>query len=131
LRCQPDSPAAHFNLGNAHLARNHWDDAVASFCEAIRLKPDFVEALFNLGAVFQQQGKIAEAAECFQQALRIKPEVGIVALCESAEARNRSGAIHREQGRLAEAGASARSFAEPRWDGGPLEDRTLLVYAEY
>ena len=74
MALRPDSPAVHFNLGNALQARGHLERAVAEYEAAIRINPDDAGAHDNLGNVFQDQGHLERAVAEYEAAIRIKPD---------------------------------------------------------
>jgi tetratricopeptide (TPR) repeat protein len=78
------------------LAReDHWDEAVASFREAVRLRPDYTDAFNNLGNVLYFQGKLDEAVAAYREAVRLSPN--------HAGALSNLGEVLRHQGKLSEA----------------------------
>jgi tetratricopeptide (TPR) repeat protein len=71
---RPDSPGAHYNLGNALRAKSRLDAAIAEYQEAIRLKQDICEAHNNLGTALHAKGRLDEAIAEYQEAIRIKKD---------------------------------------------------------
>jgi tetratricopeptide (TPR) repeat protein/mono/diheme cytochrome c family protein len=69
-RLRPASPAAHFNLGTALLARGMRDEAARQFRDALDLDPGYARAHRSLGLLFQQQGRLDEAVREYGEALR-------------------------------------------------------------
>ncbi|HEV3136922.1 MAG TPA: tetratricopeptide repeat protein [Pirellulales bacterium] len=129
----PQYPNAHLNLGTTLRDAGQYAEAVACFHRALAIQPDSAEAHNNLGTALQAQGRLTEAAACYQQALRCDPQ--------AADAHFNLGTHRLRQGDL-EAGFpeyewrwkfkkfSNRQFDQPRWDGSPLEGRTILLHAE-
>jgi tetratricopeptide (TPR) repeat protein len=74
LRIDPQSAAAHFNLGRALAAMpDRLPDAVEEYKASLRIDPEVAEAHFELAYRLAQLGRAPEAvAEC-QEALRINP----------------------------------------------------------
>ncbi|KAB2646358.1 MAG: tetratricopeptide repeat protein [Verrucomicrobiota bacterium] len=97
----PEIADAHFNLGNALETNGQSDEANAAAREAIALKPDFADAHFNLALSLLQRGQFAEGWEEYEWRWRTK------------------GFLF-----------SQRNFAQPQWDGSPLEGRTILLHDE-
>jgi tetratricopeptide (TPR) repeat protein len=133
VRLRPEAPEAHNNLGLAYSDLTRWAEAEASFHAALRLNPGLVDAHNNLGSLYKEQGRMDEALASYQTALWVDPN--------SASTRyNRSLALLQmgdyAQGwpeyewRWQRSQARVRPFAQPRWDGSPLEGRTLLLYME-
>lgn len=72
----PESPEAHFNLGNAYYKQKDYEKATASYQTAAGLFKDDkqkAEALHNIGNSYFDQEKFKEAKEAYQQALRLNP----------------------------------------------------------
>jgi Ca-activated chloride channel family protein len=51
------APAAHYNLGNAHLARRDYAAAVESYVQALRLAPGHQDAKHNLELALREREK--------------------------------------------------------------------------
>jgi hypothetical protein len=113
-------------LGRSDEAREHLD-------AAIREAPDEPNHHASLGALLRHQGRPAEAIESYDRALALQGD-------HAAAAVGRALALL-SQGRFAEAwpGFERRfevnpraglNLSEPRWEGGPLAGRTLLIDAE-
>ncbi|MBI3836587.1 MAG: tetratricopeptide repeat protein [Planctomycetia bacterium] len=133
IRVRPDFAAAHSNLGSVLQNLSRLADAQACFERAIELAPRTAEFHYNLGTVIKDQGQPALGIACFEQALRLKPDY--------AQALSARGMTLVSMGQFAEgwAGYEHRvrcpqfdtlQFSEPRWDGSPLEGRTLLIHCE-
>src|ERR1700690_435298 len=63
----------HFELGNAALADNKLETAVAELREALKTREDFAEAYNNLGLALFYQSRFDDAVAEFRNALRIEP----------------------------------------------------------
>ncbi|MDI6828414.1 MAG: tetratricopeptide repeat protein, partial [Armatimonadota bacterium] len=63
----------YYNFGMALANQGKLDDAVAQFCEAVRLKPDHLAAWDAMGATLLKQGRIEEAGVCYNKILEIDP----------------------------------------------------------
>jgi tetratricopeptide (TPR) repeat protein len=70
----PDSSLAHYILGVAYGKMNFFDDAAASFQQAIKLKPDYIDAWNNLGWAYTESGKLPEAVGVFEQLIKFTPK---------------------------------------------------------
>jgi Flp pilus assembly protein TadD len=133
VRLRPQAAEGPNNLGLALAELGRFAEAEAAYHEALRLNPRYAEAHANLGNAYKEQGRTQEALACYGLALALAPD--------AASARyNRSLA-------LLQAGDYERGWAEyewrwkrptmpprhahkPRWDGKPLEGRTILLWCE-
>jgi tetratricopeptide (TPR) repeat protein len=133
LAHHPGSADLHNNLGIALSHHNRLAEAVPCFHEALRLRPEFAEAANNLGVTLADLSRLQEAVAAFDQALRLRPD-------HAETRRNRALALlllgDYERGwteyewRWKCDNAPRRPFAQPAWDGAPLEGRTILLHAE-
>ncbi|MCL1470037.1 tetratricopeptide repeat protein [Argonema antarcticum] len=55
-----------------------FEEAIASYREAIRINPNLVEAHQNLGFALQDRGQLAEANAEYQAAINLYPEESAV-----------------------------------------------------
>lgn len=139
LALQLDSHHAesHHNLALILETEGQTDLAIAHLQQAISYKPDYAAAYNQLGLLWQARGELTAAIGCFREAVDFKPELAEAHL-------NLSRALLR-------AGQWQTGFAEyewrwkagsvlqtqiprhrklTRWDGQPLADRKLVVWAE-
>lgn len=133
LARKPALSRAHNTLGSVLHARGCPREAIACFDLALLLAPDYAAAWNNRGLAQQALNHLEEALLSYGQAVRLQSDF--------AEART-----HRAMALLA-CGDSPegwreyewrwkigkfppRRFAQPLWDGAPLEGKTILLYAE-
>lgn len=74
IAVRPTVAQAHYHLGNALLAAERANDAVAAFADALALQPEHVDALNNQGNALRTLGQYDEAAATFRRALAIRPD---------------------------------------------------------
>jgi cytochrome c-type biogenesis protein CcmH/NrfG len=70
----PQNPAAHIILGNAYMAKNDLNRAIAEYKTALTLHPfglDPMEVHFNMGMALQQREEWDEAAKHFEAVLPV------------------------------------------------------------
>jgi Tfp pilus assembly protein PilF len=133
LQLRPDYAKAHSNLGVLLQAQGQLADAVAHLQHALRLQPDYIEAYCNLGVMLQAQGHVEDAIATFERALQYKPDF-VQAHWNRAVAWLLSGNF--QQGwreyewRWRRPDSPPPAFSQPRWDGTPFPQQTLLIYAE-
>lgn len=128
-------PDFHFNLGVALQTLERHADAAAVYRRALALAPQHVGALTNLGRALQKQARPQEAIVCFERALTLKPDLP-EAHWGLATQRLLLGDFvqgwqeYEHRWTLSENHGLRREFAAPRWDGGDITGRTLLLHAE-
>ncbi len=133
LAVDPDNPALQSNLGNALRAANRLDEAVKHHFHSIRLNRDYAEGFYNLALCLRDLGRLDEAVGCFARALALNPE-NRRARAELAIALLMRGeleagfAAYEVRKRLPE--TPKPDFAQPAWDGGPIEGKRILLYPE-
>lgn len=95
LKCQPDDPRSHYNLGNYYHERGDPSRAIAEYETSLRLLPSFIPSLVNSSILYARQGKPDLAEGSLRTALRYGPD--------SAETNFNLGLLLAEQGRAEEA----------------------------
>ena len=61
-------------MGNTLRDLGRFDEAEASYTQAIALKPNFTEAHYNLANTFKELGRFEEAEASYSRAIKFKPE---------------------------------------------------------
>ncbi len=64
--------------GLDHLHKKEYEQAIASFREALKIQPEYPDVLDNLGKALEATGKDAEAIANFDRAIKIAPEKAAV-----------------------------------------------------
>lgn len=133
LAADPQNPALHSNLGNALRAVNRFDEAVKHHYRSIALSRDYAEGFFNLALCLRDLGRLDEAIGCFSRALTIHPDNRRVrvefAIALLMQGELEAGfAAYEIRKRLPE--TPTPDFAQPAWDGGPLQGKRILLYPE-
>ena len=70
---QPQSAAAHYNLGTALAAASRLDEAAAALRQALTIDPGSAATYANLGAVVLQQGRVDDGVKYLEEAIRLDP----------------------------------------------------------
>ena len=94
--------AAYNNLGSALLIAGRFDEAETALDRAIQLRPDLAEAHFTRSLIWLMRGDFEKGWAEYEWRLR-----GDQYSC-----------------------TGATKFNQPRWDGGDLNGRTILLHAE-
>jgi tetratricopeptide (TPR) repeat protein len=97
LALKPSADAVN-NRGNALQELKRYEEALASYDEAVSLKPDFAQAFNNRGVALQELRRLDEALSSYDKALALRPDY--------AEAYNKRGYALHDLNRLDEALAS-------------------------
>ncbi|HEV3343527.1 MAG TPA: tetratricopeptide repeat protein, partial [Pirellulales bacterium] len=130
---EPEFAEAHNNLGNALRESGHLAEAEQHLHRALTLKPDYAQAHNNLGVVMVKGRRIAEAAASYNRALRLKPDYAEAhlnrALAWLASGDFRQGWMEYEW-RWRTSGFKELQCPQPRWDGGLVDGKTVLLWAE-
>ncbi|HVT87532.1 MAG TPA: tetratricopeptide repeat protein [Tepidisphaeraceae bacterium] len=135
IRQIPEHSQAWNNLGIMLRDQNNMDEAIGAFYKAIQFKPDNADATTNLGNALREVGRFDEAVESLRKAVELSPQWPI--------AHHNLGSNlllngQWEQGwtefewrcRIKHPQPVCLDFPRPRWDGGAIKGRTILVHAE-
>jgi hypothetical protein len=74
LDAQPQSAAAHYNLGTALVMGRRLDQAITEYQRALAIDPQYANAHNNLGNVMLAIGKTDEAIREFTELVRLQPQ---------------------------------------------------------
>jgi hypothetical protein len=130
ITLQPESVLAHNNRGNALRFIGKPTEALAAYDRAIELREDFTEAHTNRGTALQELHHFEEAAASYDRALALDA-ANVEATWNKALLKLLNGDLQ-EGWKLYDRRKKERLFNQPCWLGKePLENRTLLVYAEH
>jgi Flp pilus assembly protein TadD len=134
IAINPNLAAAHNNLGGCLRFLGHFEEAAAACRRALEIRPDYASALTNLGAALAELGRNAEAVQLHLRSIELEPN-----LREShwnlAMACLRLGDLKRgfqeyEWRFNGPDGVVVTNYARPRWDGGDLTGKTILLHGE-
>ncbi len=73
LEIKPESPEAHYNLGNAYADKEMFDEAIAMYKKAVENDSEFVDAYLNLSTLYLDMDLINEAISLCRQAIDANP----------------------------------------------------------
>lgn len=130
---KPEWDAPQANLGVAHHLLGQDAEARQCFDRAIELAPRFADHHVNRATLLRDEGRPQDALDGFERALALDPKnVGawygraLVNLSLGRFSEGWAGFEHR----IERHPSHTLDLPEPRWDGLPLRDRTLLIHAE-
>jgi tetratricopeptide (TPR) repeat protein len=101
MRARTDDWASYANLGNFHLERGDFDQAIKNFEFARRLEPRMIELLINESVAYGNLKKNDQAEKCLRRALELDPA--------NAAANFNLGLLSAEEGNANEAEKSLRA----------------------
>jgi len=133
IEVDPNFAEAHNNLGNALRELGRLAEAEEHLRQALTLKADYAEAHNNLGVVLVKARRLPEALAAYERALRHKRDYAEAhlnrALAWLAIGDFRRGWVEYEW-RWRAPGFQELRCPQPRWDGGLLDGKTILLWAE-
>jgi Flp pilus assembly protein TadD len=133
LAINPKLAVVHTNLGGALARQGQLSDAAAEHREAIQLDPNLAEAHSNLGNALVDQGCVEQAITACRAAVALNPQNAQMqfnlANCLLLDGNFAEGWPAFEW-RLKCNDLGERTFVQPRWDGGDLTEKTILIHAE-
>ncbi len=130
---KPNYVMAYDNLGSALQESGRLDEATACYRKAITLNPDYANAHCNLGSALQEFSKIDEAIKSYDRAISINPDMSIAHKNKSIAlllTENFKEGWPEYEWRLRTKAHSLRDLHKPKWDGSPLNSKSILVHAE-
>ncbi len=134
IKLKPTVAEVHNNLGVALGGVGRLEEAIGAFRRAIQINNSYAEAWANLGAVLSDTGDGESALAACRQAIELRPDLAIAhsnyALILLRLGQYEIGWPEHEWRFKCNPRYRPRSFSQPRWDGGPLAGRTILLHAE-
>jgi len=134
LQLDASAAESHYNLATALRSIGQLDEAEIACKQALRLKPRYAEARSNLGIVLEEQGRFAEALAAFNEALQMDPNYADAhlnrALLQLLLGNFAAGWREFDWLWKASVAPQQRTFVEPRWQGEPITEQTILLHAE-
>ncbi len=111
------------------------DEAIARYQKALQLNPGLADAYNNLGVSLMEKGQVIEAMACYRKALKVDAHFANahfnLSLALLLEGRFKEGWDEYEWRWLTEEYVKQKKeLPLPMWDGSPLHDKSILVFAE-
>ena len=135
IEYEPESPRLWLNLGKAVAADGDPENALVFYDQALRIDPHYGEAFANMAELCCAEGRARESLPLFERALKLMPDDAQVhfnlAITLLALGDLERGWREYEY-RLDKSLARAIDYRHDvrRWDGGPLDGKTILICAE-
>jgi len=133
IAAAPEYRAARYNLAATLQAEGRSAEAEAIYRDLVAENPDDADSWNNLGGIELARNRLEKAIEFYQRALDAAPghtdarwNLGLANLAAGVYGAGWLG----YEARLDQPAFPRRDFPQPMWYGEPLEDRTLLVWAE-
>jgi tetratricopeptide (TPR) repeat protein len=133
IALNPDYADAHYNLALVLQERDRLEEALAHCRRVVALRPNFADAHYSQGFVLRRLGQLPEAIASYQRAIQIEPDypeahknLGHVLLLKG----DFQAGFAEYEWRWRQKHWSPRPFAQPLWDGSPLQGKTILLHAE-
>jgi FkbM family methyltransferase len=127
----PDQPMFHFNVGSTYRQMGRLAEAEGPLRRALALSPQSEEAYFELALLLIDRREFAPAEAILRSRLALSPNdprhnfgLGILLLLTGRYA---DGWPHYASRRGLLGVPAAERDGVPRWDGGPLDGRTILL----
>lgn len=133
LVLRPEDAGLLNNLGGALRAQGRRDEALGILHRAVAKAPRAPGIHHNLGLVLRDLGHFAESVACFDRSLEIWPNNVRVKLDRALSllsAGDLRAGFEALEARFELPGYAALRDDLPRWTGGRLDGKTLLVRAE-
>ena len=134
IQLNPEYVQAHYNLGAVLNDLCQPEKALVACKRAIQIDPECAEAYSNLGVSFGDLRRPEEALAAFEYAIQLKPEYvhahhnHAMLLLQAGEMDN--GWREYEWRWKVKESFFYRDFHLAQWNGDPLKEKRLLVYAE-
>ena len=135
LQKEPGQPMAGVNMAKLQLERDDPTAAEATCLSVLEHHPKHPETMLNLGVALQAQNRVLEAIAAFSEFTTLEPNNPDgpfnLAIAELAAGNWNDGWQHYEaRWQTYNTLFAPRHTGIPRWNGEPLADKTLLLFAE-
>ncbi|MGD0461136.1 MAG: tetratricopeptide repeat protein [Tepidisphaeraceae bacterium] len=134
LELKPSSAVSYNNLALALGEIGQMDEAIRACRTAVRLQGDYAGGWNSLGNLLARQGEYEEAAAAFRRAIQLEPDYALahwnLSFIPLLFGDFETGWTEHEWRKRTNVESRPREFAQPEWDGGELNGRTILIHAE-
>ncbi len=131
ITLDPAYASAHHNLGNTLRSLNRPDEAIAAYRRVLKLEPDHAQVHSGLARAWIDKGALDQAIAEFDQHLAKAPDDPdahvVLSLAHLQAGDFEAGLPHYEY----RAATTPEAIStDRRWDGGDLDGRSILLWAE-
>ena len=134
IRIRTEEPRYYNDCGEAYRRMGNLGAGIARFRRALVLDPGCLSAHNNLGSAFMEEGKIEQAMASFRHVLQIDPQNADahynLSLALLLTGDFRAGWEEYKWRWESAQKQFKRNFSAALWNGGPQEERTVLIYCE-
>jgi tetratricopeptide (TPR) repeat protein len=135
IQLRPTFAEAHTNLAVALLDCGRFDESLIAGQRAVELNPNSPINQNNLGMILKESGQIQPAIDAFSQAISLapsfaEPHYNLSMLLLLKGDFQRGWQEYEWRWKCRELLREPLNFSKPHWNGEPLQNRTLLLYAE-
>jgi tetratricopeptide (TPR) repeat protein len=133
LDIAPGYAMAYYNLGTVFAKQQEINQAISCYEKALELNPDSAELLINLGVMFHDYHRLNEAVMSYRRAIELDSGDAKAHWCLANSlllSGNFDEGWQEYEWRFKIKEFSQWKFSRPRWDGSPLQNSTILLYAE-
>jgi tetratricopeptide (TPR) repeat protein len=128
-------PRAYMNLAVALQMQDKLDEALVAVRRSLELRPDSASTHLAHAKLLLRMARPADAADACRAGLRIAPDDaethGALARALLTLGEFRHGWIEYEwRWKCASFNEQRQDFSEPRWTGGKIADKTILIHHE-
>ena len=132
-RLNPNSGDVQINLAALLEKTGQLDESLPAARRAVELCPDLAIAHYNLGKVLQSCAKLDEAISAYSDAIELDQSFALAytnrGCCRLLQGDYTAGWSD-YQWRLCTPLVQTDRYSQPRWDGKPLAEGTLLIHGE-
>lgn len=136
LRCRelrPQFQPVYVNLAGVMEQQERYEDALEWAKKAVELNPNCDMAHYNLANNYRECGRIEEAIHHYQESVRLKPDYSKadwnLGICHLHLGNYEEG-WRRYENRVNAEEVKLDQYTQPRWNGQPIRDKTIVVHAE-
>jgi tetratricopeptide (TPR) repeat protein len=135
LADKPDSASAWANLGNVLRDTGEFVESEACYRTLLARHAANADYWFGLGNTLKEAGRFADAIGAYREGLAIQPDhsdlkVNLSLMLLVTGRLGEGWDMYEERFLRPERPVPTRPYRLPRWDGGPLQGRRLLLWGE-